>query len=153
MPPKPSSVRRARKSVRERRMAACLRELTTNFDKVELKAHRVQKQKRLQRKKRLGVTAPPLPEDVKAGRMTPELWRIEAALHRAAGLPAPVPLLSQLEAFDRSIAGRGFAEKMARAGRSVNVVASGVGMMVGFVPFTRLRVWAGKRLPAKQMCC
>jgi hypothetical protein len=82
-------VRRARKSLVERRMKVCLNELTSNLSKVELKVHRHLKQRREDRRAARGQAVEPIPADVLAGRMNEELYEIECQLHRDAGIPPP----------------------------------------------------------------
>lgn len=83
-------VRRARKSIRERRMKACINDLNSNLSKVELRVFRQQKQEREGRRKALGVESC-VPADVLEGRMNPELYLIECRLYEEAGLSRPLP--------------------------------------------------------------
>ena len=83
-------VRRARKSIRERRMKACINDLNSNLTKVEMRVFKEQKKERDMKRKALGV-ADPVPKDVLQGRMNPELYEIECRLHEEAGLPKPLP--------------------------------------------------------------
>lgn len=83
-------VRRARKSIRERRMKACINDLNSNLTKVEMRVFKKQKKERDMKRKALGV-ADPVPKDVLRGRMNPELYEIECRLHEEAGLPKPLP--------------------------------------------------------------
>src|SRR5262245_48396477 len=103
MPPK-KLVRRARKSLRERRMNQCLRELQTNFEKVEQRKYRHDKAKRAVSRKRRGVDVVPIPREVRAGRINEELFRVECILHARANLPPPTPLDEQIRAFNASVA-------------------------------------------------
>ncbi len=79
-------VRRARKSIRERRMKKCLDELTHNLSKVELRVHGHLKKRRMERR-----PLEPLPRHVMDGKLDEELYEIECRLHREAGLPPPEP--------------------------------------------------------------
>lgn len=81
-------VRRARKSIRERRMKACLNDLTSNLTKVETRVFLMQKMGREKRRKQLGL-AEPVPKDILEGKMNLELFEIECRLHEEAGLPKP----------------------------------------------------------------
>ncbi|KAF8304264.1 hypothetical protein TcYC6_0040630 [Trypanosoma cruzi] len=83
-------VRRARKSIRERRMKACLKDLSANLEKVEMRVFRQQKKERDRRRKVAGINCG-IPPDVRMGKMNPELYRIECRLHREAGLLPPPP--------------------------------------------------------------
>lgn len=83
-------VRRARKSIRERRMKACINDLNSNLSKVEMRVFKEQKKERDTKRKALGM-AEPVPKDVLLGRMNPELYTIECRLHEEAGLPKPLP--------------------------------------------------------------
>lgn len=83
-------VRRARKNIRERRMKACLNDLTTNLSKVETKVFLKQKQEREKKRKAMGVLEV-VPKSILAGQMTPELYAIECRLHEEVGLPKPIP--------------------------------------------------------------
>ncbi|EPY28215.1 hypothetical protein AGDE_10493 [Angomonas deanei] len=83
-------VRRARKSLRERRMTECINDLAANLSKVEMKVYRKQRETRLQRRKRLGL-AGAVPADILAGKMNPSLYEVECRLHEEAGLPRPRP--------------------------------------------------------------
>ncbi|KAH9586251.1 hypothetical protein LSM04_002732 [Trypanosoma melophagium] len=88
-------VRRARKSIRERRMKACMRDLSANLERVEMRVYRQQKQ---QRQRAAGLRPDtPVPADVLRGKMNAELHAIECRLHREAGLPPPPPLHPQLQ--------------------------------------------------------
>ena len=82
-------VRRARKSLRERRMKQCMNELTTNLDKVELTVHKHNRNKRFVKRTKRGQTLDPIPATVRQGIMTDDLFEIECQLHKQAGLPAP----------------------------------------------------------------
>lgn len=83
-------VRRARKSIRERRMKACISDLNTNLSKVEMRVYRRQKAERESRREVMGIPSP-VPRDVLLGRMNPQLYDVECRLHEAAGLPRPLP--------------------------------------------------------------
>lgn len=83
-------VRRARKSIRERRMKACINDLNSNLSKVEMRVFKGQKKERDAKRLAAGI-AGPVPRDVLAGRMNPELYEIECRLHKEAGLPRPLP--------------------------------------------------------------
>ncbi|KAG8342571.1 hypothetical protein ERJ75_000090700 [Trypanosoma vivax] len=83
-------VRRARKSIRERRMKACIRDLNANLEKVEMRVFRQQRRLRQQQDRVAGLRVV-LPKDVLQGIMNPELYSIECRLHREAGLPPPAP--------------------------------------------------------------
>lgn len=85
----PTAIRRARKSLCERRLAASQRELDSNFDRVELKAHEAGKRQRAVERRRKGIVLPPVPADVKKGIMNEELYEIECRLCKEAGLPIP----------------------------------------------------------------
>lgn len=89
-------VRRARKSIRERRMKACINDLSSNLAKVELRVFKHQKSERDAKRRQLGI-ANPVPKDVLMGKMNPELYRIECQLHDEAGLPKPRPYLGYHE--------------------------------------------------------
>mmetsp|Transcript_43374 Transcript_43374/g.50184 ORF Transcript_43374/g.50184 Transcript_43374/m.50184 type:complete len:119 (+) Transcript_43374:57-413(+) len=84
-------VRRARKSLKERRMKACLNELTSNLSKVELRVHNHLKKHRETVREARGQTRPPVPKDIIDGVMNEELYLIECRLHQEAGLPPPPP--------------------------------------------------------------
>ena len=98
MPPK-KLVRRAKKSLKERRINECLRDLESNYDKVELRKYRHDKAKRAANRKKAGKDhlIPRMTREVQAGIMTEELFNVERILHSRAGLPEPVPLATQLE--------------------------------------------------------
>ncbi|RNE94903.1 uncharacterized protein Tco025E_10293 [Trypanosoma conorhini] len=83
-------VRRARKSIRERRMKACLNDLSANLEKVEMRVFRQQKKERERKRRAAGVSGG-VPRDVLMGKMNPELYEVECRLHREAGLPPPPP--------------------------------------------------------------
>ena len=85
--PKPTLVRRARKSLRERRMKQCLNELTQNLEKVELTVHRHQKKKRIIKKIKAGKDVDPIPASIRRGTMTEELYQLECKLFKQAGIP------------------------------------------------------------------
>lgn len=94
-------VRRARKSIRERRMKACINDLNANLSKVEKKVFIQQKTKREQRRRALGL-AEPVPKDILAGRMNLDLYAIECRLHQEVGLPKPAPYEQYAEDLRRS---------------------------------------------------
>ncbi|KEG12006.1 hypothetical protein DQ04_02081090 [Trypanosoma grayi] len=81
-------VRRARKSIRERRMKACQKDLSANLEKVEMRVFKAQKRER-ERQRRSGGIRCGIPKDVLQGKMNAELYSIECRLHREAGLPPP----------------------------------------------------------------
>lgn len=83
-------VRRARKSIRERRMKKCITDLSANLSKVEMRVFKKQKERRETKRKALGLENA-VPKSVILGRMTPELYRIECRLHEEMGLPKPPP--------------------------------------------------------------
>ncbi|ESL09659.1 hypothetical protein TRSC58_02618 [Trypanosoma rangeli SC58] len=83
-------VRRARKSIRERRMKACLKDLSANLEKVEMRVFKQQKKERDRRRRVAGVNCG-VPRDVLMGKMSLELYDVECRLHREAGLPPPPP--------------------------------------------------------------
>lgn len=112
-------VRRARKSIRERRIKASLKELTTNLEKVEMKAHLHNKERRKRKRETVGAAKEPIPPSVLRGEMNEELFQIECQLHAAAGLPPPVSLEQQLAASSK-----------ARADRSARII--------GFVTFKNI---------------
>lgn len=91
-------VRRARKSLTERRMKVCLSELTNNLAKVELKVHNHLKQTREAKRASRGEVRPPVPADVVAGIMNEELYEIECRLHREAGIAPPPPFAGKRSA-------------------------------------------------------
>ncbi|TPP42785.1 hypothetical protein CGC20_7750 [Leishmania donovani] len=76
-------VRRARKSIRERRMKACINDLNSNLSKVEMRVFRKQKKERDAKRQALGIS---------------ELCR----LHEEAGLPKPLPYQGYKEDLLRS---------------------------------------------------
>jgi hypothetical protein len=117
-------VRRAKKNVRERRMAECLRGLKDNFDKVEYKLHTVQKKGRVQDRKRKKVVLDPIPPSVVRGEMNAELWEVECRLHAEAGLRPPLPLTQQMP--------------------KNGVTSSASGHMIGLVPFSHIIAQARK---------
>lgn len=82
-------VRRARKSLQERRLNTLQRDLDSNLDRVELKAHQAAKVERAKQRRRKGIELPPIPESVLRGEMTEELFEIDCRLHREAGLYPP----------------------------------------------------------------
>eukprot|EP00758_Cryptobia_borreli_P001387 Tbor_TRINITY_DN2198_c0_g1::TRINITY_DN2198_c0_g1_i1::g.5504::m.5504 len=86
-----SLVRRARKSIRERRMKECQTELSKNLDKVEMRVHVRKTKVKAERMRVRGTHVAPIPQDVLAGKMNPELYEIECRLHAEAGLPPPAP--------------------------------------------------------------
>ncbi len=140
MPPK-KLVRRARKSLRERRMNECLRELTQNFEKVELRKYRGDKARRAAQRKRAGkeAEAPRMSREVLAGIMDEGLFNVERILHARAGLPEPVPLQRQL-AQTRAIALKLAATAATGDGNSGNQQqhSSGNGsMQIGLIDFGR----------------
>ena len=77
MPPK-KLVRRAKKSLKERRINECLRDLESNYDKVELKKYRHDKAKRAAIRRRAGKDhlVPRMTREVAAGIMTEELFNV-----------------------------------------------------------------------------
>ncbi|CCW64619.1 unnamed protein product [Phytomonas sp. EM1] len=83
-------VRRARKSIRERRMKACMKDLSSNLAKIEMRVFNKQKNERIVKRKELGVSDS-VPMNVLKGKMSPELYAIECRLHQEAGLPRPKP--------------------------------------------------------------
>uniref|UniRef100_A0A7S1QUQ7 Uncharacterized protein n=1 Tax=Neobodo designis TaxID=312471 RepID=A0A7S1QUQ7_NEODS len=83
------AIRRARKSLPERRLNGLQRELDSNFEKVELRAHLKGKQERAAERRRRGLDVPELPASVRRGEIDDELFGIECRLHREAGLPPP----------------------------------------------------------------
>ncbi|CCW66737.1 unnamed protein product [Phytomonas sp. Hart1] len=83
-------VRRARKSIRERRMKACMNDLNSNLSKIEMRVFSKQKNERIARHKESGVPNS-VPISVLQGKMTPELYIIECHLHEEAGLAKPRP--------------------------------------------------------------
>lgn len=83
-------VRRARKSIRERRMKACINDLSSNLAKVEMRVFKTQKMRRDEKRRARGE-GDLIPKGVLMGRMTPELFRIECQLHVDAGLPKALP--------------------------------------------------------------
>jgi hypothetical protein len=85
----PPVIRRARKSLPERRLSGLQRELDSNLDRVELKAHLKQKADREKDRKRRGIELVPIPVDVRKNIISAELFAVECRLHREAGLPAP----------------------------------------------------------------
>lgn len=85
----PKLVRRARKSTRERRINACLKDLNSNLEKVELKAFRAQKTMRDRRRTNSGQRLASIPDSVRRGVMTRELYEVECRLHAEAGIPPP----------------------------------------------------------------
>ncbi|KAG5510599.1 hypothetical protein JKF63_06896 [Porcisia hertigi] len=94
-------VRRARKSIRERRMKACLNELTQNLSKVERCVFREQKKERDRKRQAAGI-GELVPKDVLNGRMNPDLYAVECRLHEEAGLPRPLPYQGYKEDLVRS---------------------------------------------------
>ncbi|CUG87828.1 Hypothetical protein, putative [Bodo saltans] len=96
-------VRRARKSLVERRMKVCLSELTSNLSKVEMKVHRHLKQKREDRRTSRGQALEPIPQDIIDGWMNEELYEIECRLHREAGIPPPPKLRGMKGAAKKSV--------------------------------------------------
>ncbi|ORC84344.1 uncharacterized protein TM35_000461630 [Trypanosoma theileri] len=90
-------VRRARKSIRERRMKACMRDLSANLERVEMRVYKQQKHQRQQQRRVAGLRPENfVPPDVLRGEMNAELHEIECRLHREAGLPPPPPLHLQM---------------------------------------------------------
>eukprot|EP00796_Vickermania_ingenoplastis_P012054 gene12054-8306_t len=83
-------VRRARKSIKERRMKACINDLNANLAKVETKVFLQQKGERDKKRKAMGLSEP-VPKDILTGRMNPDLYAIECRLHNEVGLPRPHP--------------------------------------------------------------
>ncbi|KPA77733.1 hypothetical protein ABB37_07052 [Leptomonas pyrrhocoris] len=83
-------VRRARKSIRERRMKECINDLNSNLSKVEMRVFKKQKKERDTKRVALGL-AQPVPKNILMGRMNPELYAIECRLHKEAGLSKPLP--------------------------------------------------------------
>ncbi|KAK7197352.1 hypothetical protein NESM_000682500 [Novymonas esmeraldas] len=94
-------VRRARKSIRERRMKACINDLNANLSKVEMRVFREQKKERDTKRQELGI-AGPVPREVVNGQMNPELYAVECRLHAEAGLPKPLPYQGYKEDLARS---------------------------------------------------
>lgn len=84
-------VRRARKSIQERKSAAQLRELQQNLEKVETRVHMFNQKKRSEKRKVTNTVKTPIPTSVVEGKMNPELYAIECRLHSEAGLPPPRP--------------------------------------------------------------
>lgn len=96
MPPK-KLVRRARKSLRERRLNVLDKELKSNLDKVELRKYRSDKvQRTVARKTGIIAPVPKMPLEVSCGLMTEELYSVERILRQRAGLGAPTPLDIQI---------------------------------------------------------
>ena len=88
------TVRRARKSLIERRLHQCHRELSSNFEKVEMRKYKVDKARRAAERARSGnCDVPPMPPAVFSGGITEELFRVECMLHARANLPPPLPPL------------------------------------------------------------
>lgn len=85
----PTAIRRARKSLCERRLAASQRDLDYNLDRVELKAYEAGKRQRASERRKHGIVLTPIPVDVKKGVVDEELYGIECRLHREAGLGMP----------------------------------------------------------------
>ncbi|EAN80310.1 uncharacterized protein TEOVI_000715600 [Trypanosoma equiperdum] len=110
--PKMKLVRRARKSIRERRMKACLKDLSSNLEKVEMRVFRQQKQKRQQQQRKGAGNHITVPPDVLRGVMNPELYHIECRLHQEACMPPPPPYegYSQRERCDGARRRIGFVE-------------------------------------------
>jgi hypothetical protein len=79
-------------------MNECLRELQSNFDKVELKKYRHDKAKRAAARTRAGKwdSVPKMTKEEAAGIMNEDLFNVERILHARANLPEPVPLSRQL---------------------------------------------------------
>lgn len=84
-------VRRARKSIRERKSAAQLRDFQANLEKVETRVHMHNQKKRDEKRKMTNSFKTPVPTSVLEGHMNPELYAIECRLHSDAGLPPPRP--------------------------------------------------------------
>eukprot|EP00388_Colpodella_angusta_P028678 GDKK01013694.1.p1 GENE.GDKK01013694.1~~GDKK01013694.1.p1 ORF type:complete len:146 (+),score=9.10 GDKK01013694.1:74-511(+) len=84
-------VRRARKSIQERKSAAQLRELQQNLEKVETRVHMFNQKKRTEKRKMTNTVKTPVPTSVIDGKMNPELYAVECRLHSEAGLPPPRP--------------------------------------------------------------
>lgn len=80
-------VRRARKSLIERRLKVLERDLQSNLDKVEDRAYNFQKTKRQSHRK---VTID-IPQYVRDGVLDADLFAIECRLHAEAGIPPPKP--------------------------------------------------------------
>lgn len=94
-------VRRARKSIRERRMKACINDLNSNLSKVEMRVFREQKKERDSKRKAHGA-GDLVPKEVLNGRMNPELYAVECRLHAEAGLPKPLSYQGYKEDLIRS---------------------------------------------------
>lgn len=105
-------VRRARKSLVERRMKACLNDLTSNLSKVEMKVHRHLKQKREDRRTSRGQTVEAIPQDILDGFMNEELYEIECRLHREAGIPPPPKFRGQKGAAKKCVGLVHFADML-----------------------------------------
>jgi len=84
-------VRRARKSIRERKSAAQLRDFQANLEKVETRVHMHNQKKRDTKRRETNSVKTPVPTSVLDGHMNPELYAIECQLHADAGLPPPRP--------------------------------------------------------------
>jgi hypothetical protein len=74
----------------ERRLNGLQRELDSNFEKVEMRAHIQAKHERAEKRRRSGATSIEVPPSIRRGEMDDELYGIECRLHREAGLPPPV---------------------------------------------------------------
>jgi hypothetical protein len=152
MPPK-KLVRRARKSLKERRLNALDRDLKANLDKVELKKYRSDKLRRaLDRKRGIAAPVPRIPKEVAAGLMNAELFKMEEILRARAGLSAPVPLAIQIAnapaSVHKAIAAAGNDEMSANDGAA----PGGAMMMIGLVSLKHLAS-ATRAIPTKALDC
>ena len=118
-----TAIRRARKSLPERRLNGLQRELDSNLERVEMRAHLKAKKDRAVARARRGEKLEPIPDSVKRGLLTEELYGVECRLHREAGLPPP-PRPRELMAAEEEGGGGGAGKAGARR--------------IGLVPFERI---------------
>ena len=131
-------VRRARKSLVERRLRGLQKDLDSNLEKVELRAYQAGKAVRQRARQRAGTAFEPIPLAVRRGELTPELYEVERRLFMEAGLVPPDPPVTLAP----PLAELAKAAAAAAAGAAPTAAAAGSAAgrrLVGLVPFSALR--------------